>query len=96
MSYNVSMKCQHEGCQNDGRACFLDAWDDEPNGQYCGEHAHLYGFCRICGLFWGGIESFEFLHPGLCDNCHDQIEADYGEPEGDEWDCVDWNEDIEE
>ena len=33
-------------------------------------------YCVSCGEFWGGIESFDFIHPGICDHCHDQIRAD--------------------
>jgi len=27
------------------------------------------GFCCICGIFSASIESFDFMHPGCCDNC---------------------------
>jgi hypothetical protein len=55
-----------------------------PDEVLCGEHASLAGYCRCCGDFWGGIDSFEFGHPGLCDQCHDQIEADFAESEYEE------------
>jgi hypothetical protein len=39
------------------------------------------GFCCCCGLFCGGMESFDFggfgRQAGYCDNCWDQIMADY-------------------
>jgi hypothetical protein len=46
-------------------------------------------YCRSCGEFWGGIDSFEFTHPGLCDHCHDAIQSDFQEfEEGDESDYL--------
>jgi hypothetical protein len=43
--------------------------EEKPDEVLCGEHASEAGYCRSCGDFWGGIESFEFHHPGLCDHC---------------------------
>lgn len=68
----------------------------EPDQVLCSEHAEQYGYCRSCGDFWGGIESFDFTHPGLCDHCHDQIADDFSdgedcEPDWDDWDNCDFN-----
>ncbi len=56
----------------------------KPDEVLCSEHAARNGYCRSCGDFWGGIESFEFIHRGLCDHCHDQIKSDYYYPSDDE------------
>lgn len=92
---------QRQRCQRCGRPdavlCYLPEpvrmfysgmalYERAPDEVLCGEHASRLGYCRSCGDFWGGIESFEFGHPGLCDQCHDQIEADFAESEYEE-DC---------
>lgn len=71
------MKCQHDGCEREGDDCYLPDYDrdteaDIPDGYYCSEHAADYGFCPVCGEFWGGISSFEMN--GVCDYCHDELE----------------------
>lgn len=98
--------CQQKGCWKHGdeiTECFLPDYeiddegfrvDEKPDEYYCTEHAARNGYCKSCGEFWGGIESFEFEHPGWCDNCHDQMEHDFNiGGDGDEWDLVDWNDD---
>jgi hypothetical protein len=47
-----------------------------PDERLCCDCAPMLGYCRSCGEFWGGVESFEFLHPGLCDHCYDEIRQD--------------------
>jgi hypothetical protein len=73
-----AMTCEHDGCDREGNPCFLlDDPPDKPSYHFCGDHAHEEGFCRGCGGFFGGIESFEFGY-GLCDycevECEDEIE----------------------
>lgn len=69
--------CEHEGCEStDTIRCINLYHPDDPENWYCPEHAAEEGFCSCCGIFSAGIESFDFIHPGLCDNCYDQIEAD--------------------
>lgn len=85
----TAFDCQEEGCTESGLECWLP--DDEGQGSfvYCGTHAFPNGFCTACGQFWGGIESFEFLHPGLCDNCHSEMEnemADEDDPDDGDYD----------
>lgn len=73
------VQCARETCEAEAMVCTLPPYgvDDEPEYQYfCPEHAPQMGFCRMCGEFWGGINSFEFLHPGLCDNCYDETQND--------------------
>lgn len=55
-----------------------------PDEVLCAECAVAAGYCRSCGDFWAGITSFDFIHPGLCDHCHDQIRQDCDEA-GDEY-----------
>jgi hypothetical protein len=80
-------RCQHRGCGENSQlvACYLP--DDDPNGRptelLCPDHAAEHGYCCVCGQFWSGIESFDFEHPGLCDNCFDSIYADSGDGDGD-------------
>lgn len=86
MPVETPIKCEQEGCDStDTIECRLP--DYEETGifyHYCPKHAEANGFCVCCGEFWGGIESFEFWHPGLCDNCHDDIQAELGEYEDEE------------
>lgn len=44
-------------------------------------------FCLSCGEFCAGIESFDFTHPGYCDNCIEEMEQD------DFWGDDEWDED---
>lgn len=66
--------CEHEDCESlDTMPVFMGP-DDEPDGYYCGEHVAEAGFCRGCGQFCAGIESFDFgPFPGYCDNCADEL-----------------------
>jgi hypothetical protein len=50
-------------------------------------------FCKSCGCFCSGIESFDFIHPGYCDNCIDEMEQDdFWGDEDNEWDDDDTEE----
>lgn len=93
----LAVRCGHEGCDRDAIACWLPRYgylDDqpendpeEPDDWYCPEHAALHGYCRCCGTFEGGIESFEFgRHAGYCDVCATQREHEEEvERAEDEW-----------
>jgi hypothetical protein len=85
--YRRQRRCQHPGCTNEGLECHLSPpYDQEGPEYFCGMHAAMAGYCRGCGQFWGGIESFDSgPHAGWCDHCWDQVEADFGEPEEDEF-----------
>lgn len=89
--------CQHteqetgQRCKQQGNPCYFPDYGrrgdlDEPDHWYCSEHAPRYGFCKLCGQFWGGIESFEFHHPGICDDCHGYLDREFG------WDDECWDE----
>lgn len=73
-------RCSHDGCWRRGTECFLpDNENGKPDDYACVDHAHIMGYCRMCGQFWGGIESFDFRPSGLCDHCHDQMRSDSDE-----------------
>lgn len=75
--------CGHDGCWQRGNPCYLEM--DAPPSEYgCHEHAHIMGYCRWCGQFWGGIESFDFGN-GLCDHCRDAAREDAGYEDQDEY-----------
>lgn len=77
--------CEREGCDQPGFACYLpDASNTDPPFAYlCSEHAFEAGFCKMCGLFEGGVESFEFGPlAGYCDNC--KIEVEHMDSEDDD------------
>lgn len=43
-------------------------------------------YCLVCGQFCSGMESFDFIHPGYCDNCWDEIRSDCDDDyDEDEW-----------
>ena len=66
--------CDEKGCTStDTMPVWLEP-GDEPDGYYCGEHIEQAGFCKGCGQFSAGIESFSFGDfPGFCDNCAEEI-----------------------
>lgn len=65
--------CMEDGCKStEGIACFYEV-GDQPDVYYCWEHIVQNGFCRGCGQFWAGVDSFDFQHYGWCDNCWDQV-----------------------
>ena len=82
--------CQHDGCTSGAISCYLMDTDRDglPDELLCSAHAAEAGYCMVCGDFWGGIESFDFLHPGVCDNCHDELEANDADF-NDDWDMED-------
>lgn len=88
--------CEHPGCRNEGAQCYYPNGDilASPDAWYCGLHAHRAGFCKGCGQFWGGVESFEFNRQGLCDDC--QMDEDSEGERGDEPFEDDWEDDREE
>ena len=83
-------RCEHKGCNSINVVeCLLEFYNDEKDIQeeykyyYCPKHCQKNGFCWCCGLFWGGVESFEFEPTGCCPNCVDQFKEDYGECDND-------------
>lgn len=81
-----------DDCPNEGMDCWLPDDGDQASCAYCPGHAFDAGFCKSCGQFWGGIESFEFLNGGYCDECKSEMEhndaLDTDEPDED-WDPYD-------
>jgi len=76
----MSKICNEEGCKKESIVrCYLpdNDFDSEPDEYYCAKHAQENGYCIGCGIFCAGINSFDFIHPGWCDNCYDQINDDF-------------------
>jgi len=85
----IERVCDEDGCTNVGLECSLPDDDTVASYAYCDEHIFNNGFCRMCGQFWGGVESFEFLNGGYCDNCRSELDHEDAEPDDDEWDDLD-------
>lgn len=80
---NSGLICESCG-YDDSLKCYIDVpinQDEEntPAQILCGKHAAENGYCCCCGLYSAGITSFDFHHPGYCDNCYDQVVSDCGE-----------------
>lgn len=90
------MICKHPGCDATGfECCVLTGTDDDPPVEYyCTDHAMQHGFCTVCGVFSAGMETFEFIHPGVCDTCDDELRAENDEL--DEIADVDLDRDIDQ
>lgn len=61
-----------------------DPAKDPPDEVLCPDHAKLW-YCLGCGNFCAGQNSFDFVHPGYCDNCAHEIQ----EGEDDEYEYWD-------
>ncbi len=46
------------------------------------------GFCFGCGHYCSGMASFDFVHPGYCDNCWDEIQSaeSWDDDDANDWD----------
>ncbi len=61
-----------------------------PDEVLCLDCAPRQGYCYSCGDFWAGINSFDFIHPGICDHCHDAARQDFDDGcEDEDWDFWD-------
>jgi hypothetical protein len=73
------LKCQTPFCENRGDIYRRPDWEGEEKTKaevMCCECAPRHGFCSNCGIFAGGLESFEFGKSGLaglCINCWDSL-----------------------
>jgi hypothetical protein len=84
MTVETERLCDEPGCDLPAFECVLP--DGALNGYYCSKHAFDNGFCKMCGMFWAGMESFDFGN-GYCDTCQvevDIIDGTYDEPEDDD------------
>ena len=77
----VDTRCGHvfengKRCEQEGNPCYLGGSYEEPDEYFCGKHQFEQGYCPGCGLFYGGIESFEFSDHHLCDNCESEIQVE--------------------
>ena len=86
--------CEYNRCNSEAEEYILEDWDEVKNQilpvsfWYCPEHAKNGGFCLWCGGFWGGVEFFEVSESGVCENCYDEVKAEFGEyGEGDYPEC---------
>jgi hypothetical protein len=80
--------CTVPGCTAWGTDCYFPdhGWGGPdgsprkgPDECLCDRHIKHSGFCKGCGGFAGGIESFDFGthgYPGFCDDCAWQIRAE--------------------
>jgi hypothetical protein len=84
------LPCNVRGCRNAGNPCWLPDDHGKPSEHYCYNHMREQGYCPGCGLFWAGIESFDFSRTGLCENCASDAGID-----DDDWDD-DWDDDLME
>ena len=73
--------CHATGCKRQGRACWYSV--QEPAVYYCSKHDS--GFCPGCGVFWAGVESFDFSRSGFCENCEAEFD-DGDDGDGDPFD----------
>ena len=79
------VKCAENGCSETLNLveCFYPDNDtNEPSEYYCVDHSPKHGFCWGCGLFWGGVESFEFAVSyggvrGLCEHCSEDFKLEF-------------------
>ncbi len=74
----MDTRCGHiaengERCEQEGNPCWLGSAYEEPHEYLCGKHQFEAGYCPGCGLFWGGVESFEFSDHHLCENCESEL-----------------------
>jgi hypothetical protein len=77
-------ECMEDGCANEGMDCYLPDDREQASYAYCSEHAFDEGFCKGCGQFWGGVESFEFLNGGYCDECRAALDSEMSDENDDE------------
>lgn len=86
----MSRRCQESICGAPAIACYLPDLDRGEARQatayayLCPDHAFKRGHCKGCGEFWGGVESFEFLNGGYCDDCRREIDRAFAEER--DWD----------
>lgn len=66
--------CDECGKQTDGlMTCY---YLDDTTVRLCPTCLEEDGsFCLCCGQFCAGLHSFDFIHPGYCNNCWDEIES---------------------
>lgn len=84
-SFTHEAPCMHDECEEKGTLCYL--WDSEEGRYvyeyYCAEHAHDYGYCYMCGGFWGGCEDFDFAPSKMCSDCRaEYLDEDYDDEAG--------------
>lgn len=87
--------CSRVGCNETAIACYL--MDPGPKSVavsselLCVDHAAEAGYCTCCGWFSAGTDAFDFRHPGLCETCYDELDAE-SDDEHDDVEDYDWPE----
>lgn len=76
-------RCRECGSRENLVECFYRPRDGKPDEYLCRNHVEDSGFCWGCGLFWGGVESFDFSRTGLCENCEIEFDDDWDEDDYD-------------
>lgn len=84
---DADTRCQHEGCESEGIACYLNLSEsDGPGYYYCVEHCYEEGFCWGCGNFSAGEEAFDWGNPShLCSNCRSAGDYDDSDDDDEEY-----------
>lgn len=72
-------------CKKDTDGLMTCTYTDGEEIKLCPDCLKADGsFCFGCGEFCAGITSFDFIHPGYCDNCWDEIQSEAGWDEEDD------------
>jgi hypothetical protein len=75
------LTCTYPMCNEHGDIYRHPDWEGETSTQaeiLCEEHAPKIGFCKGCGSYCGGLESFDFAPKvwGYCEVCGDAIASE--------------------
>ena len=80
---------QHDACDDCGKrtdglmTCYFV---DGETTKLCPDCIKVNGFCYRCGNYSSGMSSFDFSDmPGYCSECRDEIKAEFGEFEDEEY-----------
>lgn len=88
------LTCTYPMCKEHGDIYRHPDWEGETSTQaeiLCEKHAPQVGFCVGCGVFAGGLESFEFAPKvrGYCETCGDAIASEVDLEDEDDQDLED-------
>ncbi len=88
MITEVIARCQYPDCDVKGDEvvrCYMPDDLSQPAEAFCVKHCFEHGYCWSCGLFWAGVEFFDFSPDKLCDPCRGELDEYI-----DEWNADDW------
>ena len=89
--------CAHKGCHSRDRVAeytYMGIGEADEQAHFCWRHASVDGgFCPGCSCFVLGIDGDEesLYRYGLCDQCMDEVRADMGEFDEEDWDEEGWD-----